>query len=600
MPIIATAGHVDHGKSTLVQALTGRDPDRWAEEKQRGLTIDLGFAWADIGGHHIGFVDVPGHERFIKNMLAGVGAVDVALFVVAADEGWMPQTEEHLAVLDALDVRHGVVALTRTDLVDDELAELAAAEVEDRTAGTTLEGWPIVTVSAVTGAGIDALRSALADALAAAGPPRDIGRPRMWIDRAFVVGGAGIVVTGTLVDGPLRRGDTVALWPGGGSARVRTIQSHEMEVEAVPPGSRAALNLAGTDRSNVPRGTMLGTPAAFRSTQRLLVRLSPVRAWPEAVTDRGAYHLHAGTGHWPVRLRLLGAKQLTVPTPALMTIDTPVPLRMGDRFVIREVGRRVVVSGGLVLDPHPLRGTPDASAAATLERAMTETADERARALLEVRGLTSLAALDVDTGGGKVAGGVIVGDTVMTPDQAAATRRRLVALTADFHAAHPMRPGIPTATLASGASVASDVLDALVAAPDSGLVAEGATVRRTNFSLAWTPAHEAAWEEARRRLTAGALAVPRLSSLELDPEHQHARIRAGELIVVGDDVAYLPEQVEEIFARLADLGDGFTVGQFRDALGITRRHAVPLLEWLDAQGWTSRRGDVRTLRRRPT
>ncbi|NIS31553.1 MAG: hypothetical protein GWN73_15060 [Actinobacteria bacterium] len=345
---------------------------------------------------------------------------------------------------------------------------------------------------------------------------------------------------------------------------------------------------------------MLGGPDAFRPTQRLLARLSPVRAWPEAVTDRGAYHLHAGTGHWPVRLRLLGARQLATPAPALMTIETPVPLRMGDRFVVREVGRRVVVAGGAVLDPHPPSGTPDPVAAAILEHAMAGTADEGARALLDVRGLTSVTALDVDTGGGKVVGGVIAGDVVMTPDRAATIRRRLVELTADYHAAHPMRPGIPAATLASGASVAPEVLDALAAAPDSGLIVEGAVVRLAEFAVAWTGAHEAAWKEAKRRLAADALAVPRLSTLGLDPEHQHARIRAGELIVVGEDVAYLPEQIQEILSRLAGLSDGFTVGRFRDELGITRRHAVPLLEWLDAQGWTSRRGDVRTLRRRPT
>ena len=203
MPIIGTAGHVDHGKSTLVQALTGRDPDRWAEEKERGLTIDLGFAWAQVGKDTVGFVDVPGHERFIKNMLAGVGGLDVALFVVAADEGWMPQSEEHLAVLDLLSVQHGVIAITRVDLADPDLIELSKIDVEEHVAGTAAETWPVVEVSAVTGQGIEDLVAALERELTSAGPAPDAGRPRMWIDRAFGISGAGVVATGTLTGGAI-------------------------------------------------------------------------------------------------------------------------------------------------------------------------------------------------------------------------------------------------------------------------------------------------------------------------------------------------------------------------------------------------------------
>lgn len=598
MPIVATAGHVDHGKSTLVHALTGRDPDRWEEEKRRGLTIDLGFAWTALGPHHVGFVDVPGHERFIKNMLAGVGAVDVALFVVAADEGWMPQTEEHLAVLDGLGIDRGVIALTRTDLVDPDLVELAAAEVAEQTAGTTLAGWPVVAVSPVTGSGMDELRDRLAAALDAAGAPPDIGRPRMWVDRAFVVGGAGLVVTGTLTDGVLHRGDTVTLWPDAMEARIRTIQSHETESESVAPGSRAALNLVGLDKADVERGTMLGR-GAFRTTRRLLAELRPVRSWPGAVADRGAYHLHAGTGHWPVSVRLLAARKLEAAGPAVLQLATPLPLRAGDRFIVREVGRRVVVAGGVVLDPAPASISAARDSAAALSAAATAGRDAVARTLLDVRGITTTSALDADTGGGRVADAFTASDVVMTRAAAAASLDGLGTLVSEYHAANPKRPGIPLATLASSARLDPAVVDVLVRSPDSGLVLEQAVVRRSDFGVEWSPAEDAAWSAARAALHEAGLAVPRSSSLGLSREHFHALIRSGELVVVGEDLAYLPEQLDAVIRRLDDLGDGFTVAEFRDALCVTRRQAVPLLEWLDAGGWTSRRGDVRTVRRRP-
>ncbi len=600
MPTIATAGHVDHGKSTLVQALTGRDPDRWAEEKARGLTIDLGFAWTELAGRPVGFVDVPGHERFIKNMLAGMGALDVALLVVAADEGWMPQTEEHVAVLDALGVSHGVVALTRIDIVDDELAELAAADVLEHTDGTTLQDWPVVPVAAPTGEGLAELRDALAAALRTAGDPPDLGRARMWIDRSFVVGGAGLIVTGTLLDGRLRIGDTVELWPDGAAARIRSVQSHETAADGIEPGNRTALNLVGLERDDAPRGTMLGTPGGFRTTRRVLVRLTPVRAWPGAVTDRGAYQLHAGTGHWPVRIRLISASRLEAPGAALVTFDTPVPLRMGDRFVVREVGRRVVVAGGSVLDPAPPHGAADPAHVARLEAALAGDRDAWATALLDGRGIASRRDLDVDSGGGFPAGAIEAGDALMTRAWAQSTLEAIRRAVAAFHKDNPLRPGAPKATLASRHGIPTALLDALVATEGSGLSADADSVRLSDFAAAWPDELEAAWQEARRMLCADGLAVPRTSSLGLDDDSLHAAIRTGRLVVVAPDVAFLPEQIDEITGRLAEMADEFTVSEFRDAIGVSRRLAVPLLEWLDARGWTSRRGDVRTVRRRQT
>jgi selenocysteine-specific elongation factor len=598
MPIVATAGHVDHGKSTLILSLTGRDPDRWTEEKERGLTIDLGFAWTSIGGHEVGFVDVPGHERFIKNMLAGVGAVDVALFVVAADEGWKPQSEEHLAVLDLLETRHGVVALTRIDLCSPDQIDLSELEVIENVAGTALEGWPVVRVSPVTGAGIEALRDELGAQLDAAGAPPDVGRPRLWVDRAFHITGAGLVVTGTLTGGTVGEGDELYMWPEAVPVRVRGVQRHDQPVREVGPGTRTALNLTGVDRSDVTRGAMLGHRDHFRATTAAVAAIRPVRSLDEPVTSRGAFHLHCGSGSWPIRLRLLDAAELVAAGTALLRLDEPVPLQIGDRFVVREVGRRAVVAGGVILDPAP----PDSGAAmrrtARLVGAViTEGPDAIATALLAGRGQASLAALAKDSAGGDPLSEVRSGDLVV--DGAVATRlvERIQEAVDAFHRANRLRPGMPKATLVSNLALDPGVVDLLIATSGS-LVDDGATVRTAAFSSGLSAAEEEAWQAARAAL-AVSLAVPRASQLGLAPDLLHALLRSGRLVKVAEDLVYLPEQLAAITGRLGEFRDGFSVGDFRDAFGMSRRQAVPLLEWLDGEGWTRREGDGRVLKRRP-
>jgi len=293
--VVATAGHVDHGKSSLVLALTGTDPDRFAEEKRRGLTIDLGFAHTLLAsGAVASFIDVPGHVRFLRNMLAGVGGVDACLFVVAATEGWKPQSEEHLRILELLGLRRGVIALTMADLVDDDWREIAVLEVADHVAGTFLDGAPIVPVSSVTGAGLDDVRAALGALLAATPPARDRARARLWVDRSFAAKGAGTVVTGTLADGSLRVDDTVIVEPGARSARVRGIQTLGAAVDAIGPGNRVALNISGIAHDEVARGDAIVAPGRWRATDRFDARLDVLVSLDHEVSRRGAYLAYVG------------------------------------------------------------------------------------------------------------------------------------------------------------------------------------------------------------------------------------------------------------------------------------------------------------------
>jgi selenocysteine-specific elongation factor len=590
MPIIGTAGHVDHGKSTLVQALTGRDPDRWAEEKERGLTIDLGFAWTRLGDDVVGFVDVPGHERFIKNMLAGVGGLDVALFVVAADEGWMPQSEEHLAVLDLLEVGHGVIALTRIDLADGDLIELSTIDIAEHVAGTVAEGWPVIEVSATTGSGIDDLVASLVDALASAGPPRDLGRPRMWIDRAFAISGAGVVVTGTLVGGSLSIGDQLQCFPGG-PVRLRGMQSHEVDQDTVGPGTRTAANLAGIDRSHLDRGTLLAPPDSIGMTDRFLALLRfPPRSEDE-LSDRGAYHVHLGTMTVPARIRILKGQEIPA---VIVTTTSPIPLTMGDRFILRDTGRQHIVAGGPVLDPNPGQ-RPSVGDVASLSSAVFGSPSDRADALIAVHESISVDELRRSSGGGAPSSVTAIGSTYFSPATFEERGRELTAAVDEYHDEYPLRPGLPKSEAIPRLGGNADLVIMLADAVP-GLVEEGPVIRQQAFVPELTAAEVAEWD-VTRSLLAGDLAVPRASTLGISDEVLHALLRSGDVVRIDADLVFLPDQVETITSRLSTLPDGFTVAMFRDEFGLSRRHAVPLLEWLDAQGWTRREGDGRSIRR---
>ncbi|HEX2153849.1 MAG TPA: selenocysteine-specific translation elongation factor [Acidimicrobiia bacterium] len=579
MSVIGTAGHVDHGKSTLLQAITGRDPDRWAEEKRRGLTIDLGFVWTRFpSGEEVSFVDVPGHERFIKNMLAGIEAIDVALFVVAADEGWMPQSEEHLAVLDLLGLERAVVALTKVDRVDDDLVELATLEVLENLEGTTLEGAPVVAVSAVTGRGVGEVVAALDAAL----PRLDDGSdPRLWVDRRFSIAGAGTVVTGTLLDGPLAVGDTLMPYPGDTAVRIRGIESHEQAVERVQPRRRVALNLVGASES-LGRGVMLGREGAWLHTDRFTAFLRPAR-YVDDLEERGAYHVHTGTAVTAARLR-------QVDSGALISLAQALPLRYGDRFILRETGRRAVVGGGVVLDPGPpLRGRAlRASAAIPTELS----ADQAADALLGIRGVDQLDRLRAHTGAAPSAGRA-VGDRAVTRTELDRLSRRAVEETDEYHRTTPLRPGLPLATLASRLAATPEMTEAAVDL-SADLVSDGTVVSRRGHTVELDDGQLQAWNRARQLLADAGLQPPRASELGLSREVIHGLIRADELVGISEELVYLPDDAQRLRTGIAGMADGFTVAEFRDALGLSRKYAVPILEWADSQGLTRRRGDVRS------
>ncbi len=585
MPLIGTAGHVDHGKSTLIQALTGRDPDRWEEEKRRGLTIDLGFGWTTLpDGTEVSFVDVPGHERYLKNMLAGIEAIDIALFVVAADEGWMPQSEEHLAVLDLLDVGTGMIALTKSDLVDSDLLELATMEVTEKLEGTSLENAEIVPVSATTGDGVDVLVTHLQD-LTASVTPSDIGRPRLWIDRCFTASGAGTIVTGTLLDGPLGADERVTIYPGERSARIKGIQSHESQVDHIEPGRRVALNLSGIERDEVGRGDMIGRPEQWSNSTRFVTSLRTAR-YVDEFERKGAYQLHIGSSVHQVEI--VGLEDGV----ALFTTFDPIPLTIGDRFVVRDTGRKLVVAGGRVLDPEP--GATRTAMALARSIDPDADADELAARLLAIRGNADANRISAQTRGGSPVDGVRVSDRLLSTEAFGSLGDKADRMVAAEHETHPLRVGLPLATLAERLGVNSEIA-AMVVAETDGLERVGPDVAATGRTVGLPEEAHAEWERARAELGAG-LAVPTVAELGLDSELLHLQLRKGELVRVSDELVWLPDQIDKIRRLLESLPEEFTVAQFRDAAGLSRKYAVPLLEWADKEGITIRRGDIRTLR----
>ncbi len=604
--VVATAGHVDHGKSSLIMRLTGMDPDRWEEEKRRGLTIDLGYAWCELpSGREIGFVDVPGHERFIANMLAGVGPVRLVLFVVAANEGWGRQSEEHLAILDVLGVEGGVVALTKRDLVDPEGLDLAEGEIRERLEGTALEHARVVRASATTGEGLDDLRAALDDVLASASSPPET-RSRLFVDRVFTIAGAGTVATGTLSGGPMAIGDEVELYPHGRTARIRSLQSHKRDADRVIPVARVAANLVGTGKGDLARGDVVGAEGAWRPTTVFEGILSPVRGLAHPITGRGAFKVYVGATEADAHLRIFGGSRIEAGERSYVRITTsrPLVLDVFDRFVLRESGRQETVGGGSVLDPAPPRRAGPAPES-RLARREAAARDELPAILAEERGAVTAADARILTGSD--AGIPQAGDWLLRSDLLARVGPALVHHVTAFHDAHPLEEGEP---VAKARRALADLLRPDVGPPDPRLidpildrvVADGLLVRTTTaVALPSRPGDEPGLDPVVQRVVEAISAEPtqpptikELVALGIGRDAVDAATRAGLVVRVAPDLVFLPEVLERAKAIVADARDtGITVSAFRESLGTSRKYAVPLLGWFDQRGLTRREGDLR-------
>ena len=634
MYVIGTAGHVDHGKSALIRALTGIDPDRLREEKERGLTIDLGFAWLALpSGREVSIVDVPGHERFVRNMLAGAGGMDLALLVVAADEGVMPQTREHLAILDLLQVRGGVLVLTKKDLVDPDWLEMVAVDVQEAVKGTTLEGSPLVACSSVTREGLDELLAAIDERLESTPARRDIGRPRLPIDRAFTMAGFGTVVTGTLIDGPLRVGQEVEVVPARPTgapaalrARVRGLQTHRRKLEEARPGSRTAVNLAGLAAADLYRGQVVATPGWLTPTTAVDVRLRALRSARHPIRHNQTLSFHTGSGESRARVRLLDREEVRPGEEgwAQLRLAALTAVVKGDLFVLRTAND--TVGGGQVVDAQPprhrrfqgatlealsvaQRGSPEEALLGLLARIepcelsalarRTDLGAEQARAAAEAL---------VTDGRAVALGSTPLADNtvVYSASGFAALGQRARQAIEAYYKQHPLRRGIPREELKSRLGLAPRVFDlALERWSASGELEERGSAAGQSGAAVALPGHEVRLtptQESEARALLAALESNRYSpptEQRVSPELVAYLEEEGQVVDVGDGIIYAAGAYQEMVERIVDhlKREGvITLAQVRDMFGTSRKYARPLLEYLDLRHVTRRVGDERVLR----
>jgi len=564
MTVIATAGHVDHGKSSLVLALTGTDPDRWAEEKRRGMTIDLGFAHTQLpSGETASFIDVPGHIRFLRNMLAGVGAIDGCILVVDAKEGWMPQTEEHFQILKLLGLQHGVIALTKVDLVDAKVESDRRNEIRTELRESFLSDAPIVSVSVVSSKGLDEIRNAL-DVLIGDSkrnsPKRNRNRPRLWIDRSFSSRGAGTVVTGTLIDGSLDSDTELTVVRTRQRVRVREIQQHEKSTPQLAPGHRCALNLVGVNHAEIFRGDALIVPDQWLPSTMFDASLTIVPSLQHRVTRRGSYSVYIGSGEFAAKIRLIGTRELQANENGFVRIavQTPIPILPGDRYILRESGRQETIGGGEILDIAPILRASKAKPDRSVDRVISE------------RQWVTAKELELLTG---EACQPMVGDWLTTAKLLDTTRKELalkLAKTSDGLEISRLKPH-EQAVLAT--------------LPD--VVIEMGRARIKGASSITEHPYVGLFAKA---------GVTPPDTKTLDRNIVRQIVQRG-LFVDIDGVVFHISALEtarlNVQKMLQQHPNGFTVSQFRENLGITRKHAVPLLEALDRRAITKRNGDLR-------
>ncbi len=635
MRVIGTAGHVDHGKSTLVKALTGIDPDRLKEEKQREMTIDLGFAWLTLpSGEAVGVVDVPGHQDFIKNMLAGVGGIDLALFVIAADEGVMPQTREHLAILDLLEIPRGVVAITKTDMVADaDWLELVQADVAETLTGTVLEDAPMIPVSAVRGDGLQNLLATLDQLLAAAPPRANRGRPRLPIDRVFSISGFGTVVTGTLLDGELQVGQDVEILPQSLKSRIRGLQSHKKSVESAQPGSRTAVNLVGIGTDDVARGNVVTTPGWLEPSQLIDVQLRLLPDTPKPLRHNQEIEVFTGAVEVGGFARLLGVRQLEPGQTGWVQLRLAerIAVTKGDHFIIRQPSPSLTLGGGVVVDPLPRRrhrrfrvevierlktllaGTPEDLLVAELDRRgplpaktlLTESRLPAAQAagalanLLESGEVFPLNEADLLAGRDLAA----AKELVVSRAGWSALLSRLRSALADYHRQYPLRIGMPRGELKSRLKLETKLFNEAVQRGESegGLAANEAVVRLADHVVTFSAAQQATVDKllADFRVAPFNTPLPKDAAARVGADVLQALIDGGQLTRLSAEVVLLAETYGQFLSWLRDYlqkNESVTVAEVRDRFDTSRKYALALLEYTDEQRITKRVGDARVLR----
>jgi selenocysteine-specific elongation factor len=627
--IVGTAGHIDHGKSTLIEALTGTHPDRLEEEKRRGITIDLGFAFLEDEGVRYGFVDVPGHERFVKNMLAGASGIDLVLLVIAADELIKPQTREHFDICRLLGVQRGVIALTKCDLVDSDTRELARMEIEEFLKGTFLAGAPIVEVSAKTLRGLAELKTALREA-AREVSAKDTGRYfRLPIDRSFAVKGFGSVVTGTLFSGHVAVGDEVELLPCGKVLRVRGLQTGGKSVERAEAGQRTAMNLAGIEHTSIQRGMVVSSRGRFETTRRADVRLELLPGAP-ALKHRAHLHLHTGTLETIGDVYLLGAREMTAGTSALAQIrlQGEAVLVRGDRFIVRQFSPVVTIGGGVVLDPHARRfsakDTGRSQFLATLEKGSRE---DILRTMAE-RNILGITAQEVIVRTGWIEGEIrsaakaladkklvrivsndpliLIAETLFME-----IGKKLLARVERFHKENPLLPGITREELKAslGRRVRPETFAAALQLllEQRKITLQGEFIKKAGAEITLTPEELRAQDQITQAFARAGLAVPSVKEVlgKLQIETARAEkllqilLREKVLVRVSADLIFHRDALNVLTGLLVQYkkakGDRIGVPAFKELTGITRKYAIPLLEYLDRQRQTRRAGDERVI-----
>lgn len=615
MFVIGTAGHIDHGKSVLIHRLTGIDPDRLAEEKERGMTIDLGFAWLTLpGGREVGIIDVPGHERFIKNMLAGVGGIDLALLVVAANEGVMRQTREHLEILDLLDIRSGIVVITKVDTVDEELLSLVIMEVQELIAPTSLQDAPIVPVSALTGEGLPELLAEIDRLLSDAQPRKDIGRPRLFIDRVFTIAGSGTVVTGTLIDGSLSQGQEVEVVPEGLKAKIRGLQSHKTRVETAGPGSRVAANITGVSVLQLQRGDVLTSPGWLLPATRMDVRLRLLAGLPRSLKHGTMVSLFTGAAEVEAKVHLLEREEVKPGETALAQIATrdPVVVVKGDRFVIRSP--MDTLGGGNIISVYARRHRRfRENIVDNLEKIERGTAEEIIGAMLDMKQplkIDSLVinsnlsadevqkALDMLVSQKKVEIAGQAGDLLIYSNTGwDLLVQKTKAVVEDYCRRYPTRTGIPKGELSSklGLLPHSPIVQKLIT--DGVIVEEGASVRMPSFQVKLTAEQQKKVNVFLHALEENPYSPP--GDVTLEPDLLNLLLRQQKVVRVSEGVVFLKDAYEEmvnkIMAHAREKGS-VTIADVRDMFGNSRKYITALLEYMDEKKLTRRAGDARVVK----